>query len=339
MSTSFPVLTHTRATTFSLATLVTLPAGTWATASTLVTTTGQVVDGALAESLSALPVPDADGHTHALLIERAAADTAAWPRATLLLRTTFTDTSLIPVVVPAVTWQVTVSDNTPPSTNPADALPVVTPAYAAVLRGDVGPQGIQGPPGPAGADGAPGPAGPKGDKGDTGDTGPQGPAGPVGPPGTTTWAGITDKPLTFPPDAHSHTSAQIVDASTIGRSILMATDAASARTAIGAGTSSFSGAYADLTGKPTLGSAAALDVGTTTGTVAAGDDPRFGAASSPERRSAVVGSTAYCGKAPSGTSDSAAGWTVTRITVASDGTTTVAHATGAWADRLTLTYT
>lgn len=131
MSTRFPTLTHTRATTFSLATLVTLPAGVWTTASTLVTTTGQLVDAALTESLSALPTPDADGHTHALLIERAAADTAAWPRGTLLLRTVFTDASVVPVVVPAVTWQVVVSDNTPESTNPADALPAVTPASAA----------------------------------------------------------------------------------------------------------------------------------------------------------------------------------------------------------------
>lgn len=37
----------------------------------------------------------------------------------------------------------------------------------------------------------------------------------------------------------------------------------------------FSGAYADLSGKPTLGSAAALNVGTAAGTVAAGDDSRF----------------------------------------------------------------
>lgn len=36
-----------------------------------------------------------------------------------------------------------------------------------------------------------------------------------------------------------------------------------------------SGAYTDLTGRPTLGGAAALNVGTTTGTVAAGDDSRF----------------------------------------------------------------
>lgn len=40
-----------------------------------------------------------------------------------------------------------------------------------------------------------------------------------------------------------------------------------ARTNIGAGTSSFDGAYSSLTGKPTLGTAAALDVGTTASTV------------------------------------------------------------------------
>lgn len=306
--TSFPVLTHTRATTFSLATLVTLPAGVWTTASTLVTTTGQLVDAALTESLSALPTPDADGHTHALLIERAAADTAAWPLGTLLLRTVFTDASVVPVVVPAVTWQVVVSDNTPESTNPADALPAVTPAYAAVLRGDAGPQGIQGPPGPAGADGAPGPQGP------------QGIQGPPGPPGTTVWAGITDKPLTFPPDTHSHTSAQIVDASAVGRSVLMAADAASARSAIGAGTSNFSGAYADLTGKPTLGGAASLDVGTVAGTVAAGDDARL----SDERVPTAAGLAGKTHAAASKTTpvdddeipaaDSAASWGLKKLT-------------------------
>ncbi len=43
-------------------------------------------------------------------------------------------------------------------------------------------------PGPAGADGAQGPKGDKGDKGDTGNT---------GAPGTTDWAGITNKPTTL----------------------------------------------------------------------------------------------------------------------------------------------
>lgn len=46
-------------------------------------------------------------------------------------------------------------------------------------------------------------------------------------------------------------STQIVDGTTTGRAVLTATDAAAARTAIGAGTSSFSGAYGDLTGTPT----------------------------------------------------------------------------------------
>lgn len=35
----------------------------------------------------------------------------------------------------------------------------------------------------------------------------------------------------------------------------------------------FSGAYADLSGKPTLGAAAAMNVGSAAGTVAAGDEP------------------------------------------------------------------
>jgi hypothetical protein len=41
------------------------------------------------------------------------------------------------------------------------------------------------------------------------------------------------------------------------------------------------GAYADLSGTPTLGGAAALNVGTTTGTVAAGDDSRMTNARTP----------------------------------------------------------
>ena len=37
-----------------------------------------------------------------------------------------------------------------------------------------------------------------------GPSGPQGPQGPQGLPGTTTWGGITDKPATFAPSAHTH---------------------------------------------------------------------------------------------------------------------------------------
>lgn len=45
----------------------------------------------------------------------------------------------------------------------------------------------------------------------------------------------------------------ITNASTTGKNVLTAADAAAARTAIGAGTSSFDGTYSALTGKPTLG--------------------------------------------------------------------------------------
>ncbi|MFD0710620.1 hypothetical protein [Paenibacillus sp. GCM10027626] len=52
------------------------------------------------------------------------------------------------------------------------------------------------------------------------------------------WSRVTGKPNTFPPESHTHTAAQISDASAVGRSVLTAADQAVARTAIGAGTSS-----------------------------------------------------------------------------------------------------
>ncbi|WP_374248064.1 hypothetical protein [Thermomonas sp.] len=61
------------------------------------------------------------------------------------------------------------------------------------------------------------------------------------------------------PASHTHTASAISDSTATGRSVLTATDAAAARTAIGAGTSSFDGTYGALTGKPTLGTAAATD--------------------------------------------------------------------------------
>ena len=57
------------------------------------------------------------------------------------------------------------------------------------------------------------------------------------------------------------------------------------------------------------------------------------------RRHAWASPHSYAATAPAGTADAAAGWAITRITVAADGTTTVAHATAAWTDRATLTYT
>lgn len=46
----------------------------------------------------------------------------------------------------------------------------------------------------------------------------------------------------------------------------------------------------------------------------------------------------YLGTAPSGTAEGDAGWTVTRIYVSALGITTITTASGAWADRATLTY-
>jgi hypothetical protein len=77
-----------------------------------------------------------------------------------------------------------------------------------------------------------------------------------GPAGTTTWAGITDKPSTFTPSSHSHSDSDISNASTVGKAVLEATDAGAARTAIGAGTSS-------------------LSLGTTAGTACEGNDSRL----------------------------------------------------------------
>jgi len=95
---------------------------------------------------------------------------------------------------------------------------------------------------------------------------------------TPTWTEVSAKPSTFPPSTHSHvisevtglqtaldskaaashthTAAQLSDATATGRSLLTATDAAAARTAIGAGTSS-------------------LTIGTTASTAAAGNDSRL----------------------------------------------------------------
>lgn len=40
----------------------------------------------------------------------------------------------------------------------------------------------------------------------------------TGPPGTTTWAGITNKPATFPPSTHTHKMADITDLPAVGYS-------------------------------------------------------------------------------------------------------------------------
>ena len=80
---------------------------------------------------------------------------------------------------------------------------------------------------------------------------------------------------------------QIIDASTVGRNALTAADAAAFRSTIGAGTSSFDGAYSSLTGNPTtlagygITNALALSGGTLTGTtrISTGVNLEFASAS------------------------------------------------------------
>ena len=77
------------------------------------------------------------------------------------------------------------------------------------------------------------------------------------------------------------------------------------------------------------------DPGATGATGATGPAGPSGATS---RRHASAAPYSYCGTAAAGTADSASGWTIARVAVAADGTTTVTHATGAWTDRASLTY-
>lgn len=84
-----------------------------------------------------------------------------------------------------------------------------------------------------------------------------------------TWASITGKPATFPPTIgttattakagnYQPAAVNISDSSPVGRSVLTAADAAAARTAIGAGTSSVA--------LPATATAAELQAGTVTAT-------------------------------------------------------------------------
>lgn len=52
----------------------------------------------------------------------------------------------------------------------------------------------------------------------------------------TDWANVTNKPVTFPPTAHTHTASQVSDATATGRAVMTALDPQAARAAIGAGT-------------------------------------------------------------------------------------------------------
>lgn len=64
------------------------------------------------------------------------------------------------------------------------------------------------------------------------------------------YASLSSIPSSFVPSSHTHPASQINDSTTVGRAVMTAADQEAARSAIGAGTSSFSGAYSSLSGIP-----------------------------------------------------------------------------------------
>ena len=86
------------------------------------------------------------------------------------------------------------------------------------------------------------------------------------------YADLTGIPATFTPAAHNQAASTISDSTVVGRSVLTAVDAAAARTAIGAGTSSFDGVYSSLTSIPAT---FAPIIGATASTAVAGNDARL----------------------------------------------------------------
>ena len=64
-----------------------------------------------------------------------------------------------------------------------------------------------------------------------------------------------------------------------------------------------------------------------------------GPAGSAARRADCVDNVSYCGRAPAGSAENQIVWTITRITVAGDGSVTTATAINvAWTERLTASY-
>lgn len=80
------------------------------------------------------------------------------------------------------------------------------------------------------------------------------------------WTDVTSKPTTFTPATHSHTASSISDSTTVGRAVVTATDAAAARTAIGAGTSSLAIGTSGSTAKAGNYAPAAADISDSTST-------------------------------------------------------------------------
>lgn len=101
-------------------------------------------------------------------------------------------------------------------------------------------------------------------------------------------------------------STQIIDTTTVGRAVMTAADAAAARTAIGAGTSSFSGAYSALSGIPSTFAPSAHKTSHATGGSDALTAADIGAAATSHTHAAadITSGTIATARLASGTADS-----------------------------------
>jgi hypothetical protein len=177
----------------------------------------------------------------------------------------------------------------------------VSLGYSSGVKGDTGAAGAAGT---AGADGAAGSPGAKGDQGDPGAAGPntvstttdtnitgilKGDGAHVGAASAgTDYVGTSDSRLTNSrtPTTHASTHAStggdaIAAAIAAGASGLMTGSDKTKLDGIASGATVGADWSTNVANKPTLGDAAALDVGTTAGTVAAGDDSRMTNARTP----------------------------------------------------------
>lgn len=151
-------------------------------------------------------------------------------------------------------------------------------------------QGPSGPPGTPGEDGEDGAPGPYTDI-SVGDVATLPAGSPATVTATPTGPGAIELEFGIPAGADGEGTGDVVGpaGATSGRMALF--DGATGKLLM-EGPLPFSGAYADLSGKPTLGDAAAKSVGTAAGSVAAGDDSRIVNAVSREGDTALKGYSA-----------------------------------------------
>ena len=114
------------------------------------------------------------------------------------------------------------------------------------------------------------------------------------------------------PTTHTHTASQISDSTSTGRALMTAVDAQTARTVLGAGTSSFSGNYDDLDGKPAIPAAQVQpDWAAMTGMASILNKPEIPAAQVPADWAATEGASRILNKPTIPAAQEPADWSAT----------------------------